>query len=123
MPNENEDPLKRTMALIDEHKDKFSDGLYLEIATNMHKAWSDRARNLRFNEMAARETTRGTNTGDPGLPRFTYATQPPPMTLAQPQAIVASPRHYQRIETYQVKGQLLPPDAGRLVLDLSLIHI
>jgi len=71
MPNENEDPLKRTMALIDEHKDKFSDGLYLEIATNMHKAWSDRARNLRFNEMAAnRETTRGTNTGDPGLPRF-----------------------------------------------------
>ena len=25
MPNENEDPLKRTMALIDEHKDKFSD--------------------------------------------------------------------------------------------------
>ena len=60
MPNENEDPLKRTMALIDEHKDKFSDGLYLEIATNMHKAWSDRARNLRFDETAAnRETTRG----------------------------------------------------------------
>ena len=67
MPNENEDPLKRTMALIDEHKDKFSDGLYLEIATNMHKAWSDRARNLRSEETAAnRETTRGTNTGDPG---------------------------------------------------------
>ena len=124
MPNENEDPLKRTMALIDEHKDKFSDGLYLEIATNMHKAWSDRARNLRFDETAAnRETTRGTNTGDPGLPRFTYATQPPPMTLAQPQAIVASPRHYQRIETYQVKGQLLPPDAGRFVLDFKCQNV
>ena len=39
-----EDPLKRAMALIDDNKDKFSDGCYLEIANNLHKAWSERAR-------------------------------------------------------------------------------
>ena len=92
--NENEDPLKRTMALIDEHKDKFGDGCYLEIANNLHKAWSERARYFHHPQSAfptvsgERETrtTRGTSTRredfDPetGLPLFI----PPrrrPMTL------------------------------------------
>ena len=39
-----EDPLKQTMALIDEHKDKLGDGCYLEIVNILREAWSERAR-------------------------------------------------------------------------------
>jgi len=124
-----EDVLKRTMALIDEHKDKFSDGVYLDLANNLHKAWSTR-RDSQRSQLSF--LTAGTNTQmnaeyerDP-----TTGFYPPrrrPMTLAQPQARVEQPPPPspppppppRRVEPYRVKGTLFSPEEGRLHLEFK----
>jgi len=124
------------MALIDEHKDKFSDGVYLELANNLHKAWSTR-RNSQRSQLSF--LTAGTSTRvnaeyerDPttGLPLFIPPSRRP-MTLAQPQARVEQPPPPspppppppppppRRVEPYRVKGTLFSPEEGRLQLEFK----
>ena len=146
--NENEDPLKRTMALIDEHKDKFGDGCYLEIANNLHKAWSERARYFHlppsaFPTVSGERETRGTSTrredfdpetGLPVLVPFLSRRRPMTLTGTQPQARGVVPGGVGApspppppppppppfaVEPYLVKGELFSPEEGRMELEFK----